>query len=143
MSAETTREGKARADGPEENIQPQAHAAGRHGLAASGLSGGSHGRAGAARASTHKRRRAGQPNILVIWGDNIGTWNIGHNNRGMMGYQTPNIDRIAVKGSLHRLLCPAELHGGARRLHQRRGPVRCGMTKVGLPGARKVGRRRT
>ena len=36
-----------------------------------------------------------KPNILVIWGDDIGTWNISHNNRGMMGYRTPNIDRIA------------------------------------------------
>ena len=39
-----------------------------------------------------------RPNILVIWGDDIGTWNISHNNRGMMGYQTPNIDRIAKEG---------------------------------------------
>jgi hypothetical protein len=39
-----------------------------------------------------------QPNILVIWGDDIGTWNISHNNRGMMGYKTPNIDRIAREG---------------------------------------------
>ena len=39
-----------------------------------------------------------KPNILVIWGDDIGTWNISHNNRGMMGYQTPNIDRIAKEG---------------------------------------------
>ena len=31
-----------------------------------------------------------KPNILVIWGDDIGTWNISHNNRGMMGYRTPN-----------------------------------------------------
>jgi arylsulfatase len=38
------------------------------------------------------------PNILVIWGDDIGTWNISHNNRGMMGYQTPSIDRIAKEG---------------------------------------------
>src|SRR5262249_29697860 len=30
-----------------------------------------------------------KPNILVIWGDDIGTWNISHNNRGMMGYMTP------------------------------------------------------
>ena len=45
--------------------------------------------------------RAGQnkkPNILVIWGDDIGTWNISHNSRGMMGYKTPNIDRIAKEG---------------------------------------------
>ena len=41
-----------------------------------------------------------KPNILVIWGDDIGTWNISHNNRGMMGYQTPNIDRIAKRRCL-------------------------------------------
>ncbi len=41
---------------------------------------------------------ADQPNILVIWGDDIGIWNISHNNRGMMGYETPNIDRIAKEG---------------------------------------------
>ncbi|MFM7521566.1 MAG: arylsulfatase, partial [Planctomycetota bacterium] len=38
---------------------------------------------------------ARKPNILVIWGDDIGTWNVSHTNRGMMGYRTPNIDRIA------------------------------------------------
>ena len=45
-------------------------------------------------AATHDTEK---PNILVIWGDDIGTWNISHNNRGMMGYMTPNIDRIATK----------------------------------------------
>ena len=39
---------------------------------------------------------ADKPNILVIWGDDIGMWNISHNNRGMMGYSTPNIDRDFV-----------------------------------------------
>jgi len=39
-----------------------------------------------------------QPNILVIWGNDIGTWNISHNNRGMMGYQAPNIDSLARAG---------------------------------------------
>jgi arylsulfatase len=39
-----------------------------------------------------------KPNILVIWGDDIGIWNISHNSRGMMGYETPNIDRIAKEG---------------------------------------------
>src|SRR6218665_2671807 len=38
------------------------------------------------------------PNILVIWGDDIGIWNISFNSRGMMGYRTPNIDRIAEEG---------------------------------------------
>ena len=39
-----------------------------------------------------------RPNILVIWGDDVGMWNISHNNNGMMGYETPNIDRIAREG---------------------------------------------
>ena len=36
-----------------------------------------------------------KPNILVIWGDDVGYWNLSPINRGMMGYKTPNIDRIA------------------------------------------------
>ena len=48
-----------------------------------------------------------KPNILVIWGDDIGTWNISHNNKGMMGYQTPNIDRIAREHGLS-LIADAE-----------------------------------
>ena len=43
-------------------------------------------------------QKSDKPNILVIWGDDIGTWNISYNNRGMMGYRTPNIDRIASEG---------------------------------------------
>jgi arylsulfatase len=35
-----------------------------------------------------------KPNILIIWGDDIGISNISHNNGGMIGYKTPNIDRI-------------------------------------------------
>ena len=37
------------------------------------------------------------PNIVVIWGDDIGYWNVSYNNDGMMGYQTPNIDRITSR----------------------------------------------
>ena len=52
-----------------------------------------------------------KPNILVIMGDDIGYWNISAYNRGMMGYRTPNIDRIANEGAhLHRLLRPAIVH---------------------------------
>src|SRR5690606_11477058 len=48
------------------------------------------------RNAQEKSEAAGKkPNVLIIWGDHIGTWNISHNNRGMMGYSTPNIDRIA------------------------------------------------
>ena len=41
---------------------------------------------------------ADKPNILVLWGDDIGMQNISYNNRGMMGYMTPNIDSIAKAG---------------------------------------------
>ena len=43
---------------------------------------------------------AKKPNVLVIWGDDIGYWNISAYNQGMMGYKTPNIDRIAKEGAL-------------------------------------------
>ena len=46
-----------------------------------------------------------KPNILILWGDDIGIWNISHFSRGMMGYRTPNIDRVAQRRrDLHRLL---------------------------------------
>ena len=41
-----------------------------------------------------------KPNILILWGDDIGFWNISHNSRGMMGFRTPNIDRIAREGAI-------------------------------------------
>ena len=44
--------------------------------------------------------QAEKPNILVIWGDDIGQFNISAYNRGMMGYKTPNIDSIANEGAL-------------------------------------------
>ena len=42
--------------------------------------------------------KTGKPNILILWGDDIGIWNISHFSRGMMGYRTPNIDRVAEEG---------------------------------------------
>jgi arylsulfatase len=61
---------------------------------------------------------AGKPNILIIWGDDIGYWNISAYGKGMMGYKTPNIDRIANEGmTFHRLLRGAKLHGWARGVH--------------------------
>lgn len=79
-----------------------------------------------------------KPNILVIWGDDIGTWNISHNNRGMMGYMTPNIDRIAKEG-----LAFTDYYGqqsctaGRAAFLGGNVPVRTGMTKVGMPGAKE------
>jgi len=78
------------------------------------------------------------PNILVIWGDDIGTWNISHNNRGMMGYQTPNIDRIAREGvSFTDYYGQQSCTAGRAAFIGGNVPVRTGMTKVGLPGAKE------
>ena len=77
-----------------------------------------------------------KPNILVIWGDDIGTWNISHNNRGMMGYQTPNIDSIAQQGvSFTDYYAQQSCTAGRAAFISGSVPVRSGMTKVGLPGA--------
>ncbi|MGE3461321.1 MAG: arylsulfatase [Pseudomonadales bacterium] len=77
-----------------------------------------------------------QPNILVIWGDDIGTWNISHRNLGMMGYQTPNIDRIAREGlAFTDYYAQQSCTAGRAAFIGGNVPVRTGMTKVGLPGA--------
>jgi arylsulfatase A-like enzyme len=76
------------------------------------------------------------PNILVIWGDDIGGFNISAYNQGMMGYKTPNIDRIAKEGALFtdwygQQSCTA----GRAAFITGQSPIRTGLTKVGLPGA--------
>jgi arylsulfatase len=87
-------------------------------------------------ASTASAQTAKRPNILVIWGDDIGTWNISHNNRGMMGYQTPNIDRIAREGvGFTDYYAQQSCTAGRAAFIGGSVPVRSGMTKVGVPGA--------
>ena len=76
-----------------------------------------------------------KPNILVLWGDDIGQF-VSTYNRGMMGYKTPNIDRIAAEGALFtdwygQQSCTA----GRAALITGQTPIRTGLTKVGLPGA--------
>jgi arylsulfatase len=79
-----------------------------------------------------------KPNVLVIWGDDIGTWNISHNNRGMMGYRTPNIDRIAKEGvAFTDYYGQQSCTAGRAAFLSGSVPVRTGMTKVGLPGAKE------
>jgi arylsulfatase len=79
-----------------------------------------------------------KPNILVIWGDDIGTWNISFNSRGMMGYGTPNIDRIAREGvSFTDYYGQQSCTAGRAAFIAGNVPVRTGMTKVGLPGAKE------
>src|SRR5215813_5986654 len=76
------------------------------------------------------------PNILVLWGDDIGWWNISYNNRGQMGYWTPNIDRIGNEGATFtdyygQQSCTA----GRAAFITGQNPIRTGLTKVGMPGA--------
>jgi arylsulfatase len=83
-------------------------------------------------------QQASRPNILVIWGDDVGYWNISAYNLGMMGYKTPNIDRIAREGGLFtdwygQQSCTA---GRAAFITGQVG-FRTGMLKVGLPGAKE------
>jgi len=83
-------------------------------------------------------RQAGKPNILVIWGDDIGYWNISAYNQGMMGYKTPNIDRIAKDGALFtdwygEQSCTA----GRSAFITGQSGFRTGNLKVGLPGAKE------
>jgi len=79
-----------------------------------------------------------KPNILVIMGDDIGYWNISAYNRGMMGYRTPNIDRIANEGAIltdyyGQQSCTA----GRAAFITGQSPMRTGLLKVGLPGAKE------
>lgn len=77
-----------------------------------------------------------KPNILIIWGDDIGTSNISFNNRGMMRYRTPNIDRIAKEGlSFTDYYGQQSCTAGRAAFLGGNVPVRTGMTKVGMPGA--------
>ena len=77
-----------------------------------------------------------KPNILILWGDDIGTWNISFFSRGMMGYRTPNIDRVAKEGCAFtdyygQQSCTA----GRAAFITGQNPLRTGLTKVGMPGA--------
>ena len=77
-------------------------------------------------------------NFLIIWGDDIGLWNVSAYNQGMMGYETPNIDRIASEGMLFthgygEQSCTA---GRASFIMGQSG-FRTGLLKVGMPGAKE------
>ncbi|RPH36045.1 MAG: arylsulfatase, partial [Planctomycetota bacterium] len=77
-----------------------------------------------------------KPNILVIWGDDIGGFNVGAYNQGVMGYKTPSIDSLAKEGAMFtdwygQQSCTA----GRAAFITGQSPIRTGLTKVGLPGA--------
>src|SRR5215813_9601059 len=78
-----------------------------------------------------------KPNILFIMSDDIGWFNVSCYNHGIMGYQTPNIDRIASEGAMFtdfygQQSCTA----GRAAFITGQSPIRTGLTKVGLPGAK-------
>jgi arylsulfatase len=80
----------------------------------------------------------GKPNIVVIWGDDVGWYNISGYNLGSMGYRTPNIDRLAKEGALFtdwygQNSCTA----GRAAFITGQSPIRTGLLKVGLPGAKE------
>jgi arylsulfatase A-like enzyme len=89
-----------------------------------------------AQAAPAEPAASSKPNILIIWGDDIGGFNINAYNQGVMGYRTPNIDRIAKEGAMFtdwygQQSCTA----GRAAFITGQSPIRTGLTKVGLPGA--------
>lgn len=79
---------------------------------------------------------AKKPNILILWGDDVGTWNISFFSRGMMGYRTPNIDRVAEEGvAFTDYYGQQSCTAGRAAFICGQNPLRTGLTKVGMPGA--------
>jgi arylsulfatase len=77
-----------------------------------------------------------KPNILIIWGDDIGMSNLSRYSDGVMGYRTRNIDRVATEGVRFidyygEQSCTA----GRAAFITGQNPYRTGLTKVGMPGA--------
>eukprot|EP00923_Selenidium_pygospionis_P037077 GHVN01064920.1.p1 GENE.GHVN01064920.1~~GHVN01064920.1.p1 ORF type:complete len:498 (-),score=59.36 GHVN01064920.1:287-1780(-) len=77
-----------------------------------------------------------KPNMLIMWGDDIGFWNISYNNRGSMGYFTPNIDRVGNEGVMFTdYYAQQSCTAGRAAFITGQNPIRTGLTKVGMPGA--------
>jgi len=82
------------------------------------------------------QRTGDHPNILVIWGDDIGYWNISTYNQGMMGYQTPNIDSIAADGALFTdWYAQQSCTAGRAAFILGQHPFRTGLLTIGMPGS--------
>ncbi len=79
---------------------------------------------------------ADKPNILVIWGDDIGYWNISAYNQGMMGYETPNIDSVAKEGALFTdWYAQQSCTAGRAAFILGQHPFRTGLLTIGMPGS--------
>ena len=87
-------------------------------------------------AALHLSAQQRKPNILVIFGDDIGYWNISAYNQGMMHYKTPNIDRLAHEGALFTdYYAQQSCTAGRAAFITGQSPIRTGLLKVGLPGS--------
>ncbi len=81
---------------------------------------------------------ADKPNILVVWGDDVGQSNISYFTHGLMGYQTPNIDRIAAEGmTFTDYYGEQSCTAGRSSFIMGQSVFRTGLSKVGLPGAKE------
>lgn len=81
---------------------------------------------------------AKKPNIVVIFGDDVGMWNISAYHRGMMGGRTPNLDRIANEGAVFTdYYAQNSCTAGRAAFITGQTPLRTGLLKVGLPGAKQ------
>jgi arylsulfatase A-like enzyme len=86
--------------------------------------------------ATNTRAAAKQPNILVIWGDDIGMWNVGAYTHGMMG-RTPQIDSLAKQGAIFTdHYGQASCTAGRVAFMTGQIPLRTGMTTIGIPGSK-------
>jgi len=80
--------------------------------------------------------RSSKPNILVIMSDDVGITNISAYSRGLVGYKTPNIDRIATEGMMFTdYYAEQSCTAGRSAFITGQSPIRTGLTKVGFPGS--------
>jgi arylsulfatase len=87
-------------------------------------------------AGTAEAQQPRKPNILVLFGDDIGYWNVSAYNHGLMGYRTPNIDRIAKEGAIFTdVYAQQSCTAGRAAFITGQSPIRTGLLKVGLPSA--------
>ncbi|MGC2613311.1 MAG: arylsulfatase [Terracidiphilus sp.] len=76
-----------------------------------------------------------QPNILILWGDDVGIWNVSAFSDGQMGYRTPNIDRVRNEGvKFTDYYGQQSCTAGRAAFITGQNPLRTGLTKVGIPG---------
>jgi arylsulfatase A-like enzyme len=82
--------------------------------------------------------QTGKPNIVIIWGDDIGQSNVSAYSKGMMGYRTPNIDRVANEGIIFTdYYAEQSCTAGRSAFITGQSVFRTGLSKVGMPGAKE------